>query len=652
MELYGYAGKILYVNLTNSEIWETPLDPELAVRFIGGWGINHKLYYDLVPSRVEPLAPENALIVGTGILNGTMVPGASRTYIAYKHPLSGTVGSAPGTGIFSNMLKSAGYDHVVITGKAMEPVYLVISQGSVELCDARGLWGIKDTFDTVYALRSAYEPCSIIAIGPAGEHLVNISVTNIDSGQGGIGEGGMCAVMGSKNLKAIVAVQGATPVRVAHPRRLQKAVDEVLERIRTYPRLNGLRDGGGWYMMRGGAFGSEIIPQNQDEIKAEAEAFEAHKRSRSIIACACCPVAGRERIYLAEGKYAGMLSYSSLMTYGLTPNMIMTDTEELVPNMLKTFLNYDQLVKYEDVLNRYGVDMFLFGGIIQLLLARYEDGTITRQDIDGFELERHFDTLMELARMAAYREGLGDIIADGIVSVCNRIGLDPEKDAIHIKGWNRANDPRISGLDTNIISELTRPRGGISCAGGTHPASYLTGQPVDRWLRYAREQGLTKEAEERIFTATSFNPARLVKWMHSYFSVLQSLGFCGRLYIERFHDLGIMAEYYSAITGTEISPVELLNIGERNWNLNKLLNIREGFNRNDDRPPEAWFKPLKIKGTKTELFLMDYYRTVQLNRQDVEKLLDDYYDECGWDKGTSAPTSKKLKKLGLEDITF
>ena len=161
---------------------------------------------------------------------------------------------------------------------------------------------------------------------------------------------------------------------------------------------------------------------------------------------------------------------------------------------------------------------------------------------------------------------------------------------------------------------------------------------------------MSGEAEKRVFTATSFNPARLSKWMHSYFSVLQSLGFCGRLYITRFHDLPIITEYYSAITGVEVTSSELLKSGERNWNLYKILNVREGFSRKDDRPPEAWFKPLKI-GEK-EFPLMDYYKTTKLTRQAIERLLDDYYDECGWDKETTAPTPEKLKELDLEDIKF
>ncbi|MFC1971236.1 aldehyde ferredoxin oxidoreductase N-terminal domain-containing protein [Chloroflexota bacterium] len=640
MELGGYVGSILYINLTTSQSSEEPLDPELAIKYVGGWGINHKLYYDHIPPRIEPLSPDNPLIIGTGPFPGTTIPGSSRTYITYKHPLSGTIGSAPGSGVFSCMLKSAGYDHVVIIGRARKPTYLKISEYGVELCDAGALWG-RDTYETVFALRNEYEPCSVIAIGPAGENLVNISVTHVDSGQGALGQGGMPAVMGSKNLKALVVIQGTRPVTVAYPDRLKKVINRVLERVATYPRLSGLREGGGWYMLRGGMGGTALVMHNKGEAENEANAFERHKRSRRNIACACCPVACRERIDLLDGEYAGLTFYHSL-------------TAGASLNMLGFKLSYDQLVKYNDTMNRYGVDRMFFSNTLQVLFDLYEDGSLSKQDIGDLELERGFNFIMNLATMVAYRQGFGDTIADGIISVCKKLSLDPERDVIHIKGWNRVGDPRIAGMSTGFdgFSQLVDPRGPTGSPGSTSPPSYQPREPIERWIRYAHEQGLPKEAEGRIFGENEFNVARLAKWMHSYFSVLQNLGFCGRLYITRFHDLASMTEYYSALTGVELAPNELLRSGERNWNMLKILNTREGFSRGDDRPPNAWFKPLRIKDAQMESRLLDYYGRTELYKQDIEELLDDYYDESGWYKDTTAPTSEKLSELDLVDTTL
>jgi aldehyde:ferredoxin oxidoreductase len=292
-----------------------------------------------------------------------------------------------------------------------------------------------------------------------------------------------------------------------------------------------------------------------------------------------------------------------------------------------------------------------FKNTLGLLFSLYDEGRISKSDLCGLELKRDFESILNIARMVAYRRGFGDDIANGIIHVCRRIGLDPEKDVMHIKGWNRVNDARLSGANPSMLSQMIEVRGATGNAGATHPPAYQPGQPPDRWLKYAREQGLPPEAEARIFTDSAFNPARLLKWMHSYWSVLQTLGFCGRLYITRFHDLATITEYFRAVTGRDMSPAELLTRGEQNWNMNKLLNIREGFGRADDRPPEAWFEPLRVNGLEHELKLMDYYRTRVLSRQDVESLMDDYYDESGWDKETTAPTPEKLKMLGLEDFS-
>jgi len=377
----------------------------------------------------------------------------------------------------------------------------------------------------------------------------------------------------------------------------------------------------------------------EEAARREAEAFEAHQRSRSNIACPNCPVACRERIRLTEGRFAGLLSYNTMTTGGGL-------------NVAGIRMNYNQMVKYHDLMNRYGVDLMFFNHMVSLLLNLSEAGALLPASLQGSTLRRDYDALLELARQVAFREGIGDVMAEGIVALCRYFGLDPERDVQHIKGWNRVMDARLTGANTLMMSQLTEPRGPTGFAGTTHPPAYQQGQPPDRWLKYAREQGLPPEAEARVFTSDGFNPGRLLKWTHAYWSTLQSLGFCGRLYITRFHDLAVMADYLAAVTGEELAPEALLAKGEQNWTLNKILDVREGFSRNDDRPPAAWFEPLKLPGLKKELYLMDYYRTRRLSREDVAGLLDDYYDECGWDGQTTAPRPETLKRLGLEDIAF
>jgi aldehyde:ferredoxin oxidoreductase len=176
----------------------------------------------------------------------------------------------------------------------------------------------------------------------------------------------------------------------------------------------------------------------------------------------------------------------------------------------------------------------------------------------------------------------------------------------------------------------------------------MPGRPIDMHIMHARRIGIPDEAIERIFGPQSYNVGRLTKHAEDWFSLFNCLGQCHRLYIHRFHSIEGFVEFYSAITGIETTPAKLLKAAERAWNMHKLLNVRAGFSREDDRPPKAWFKPLKA-GEKV-LPIKDYFGTATLTQEDVESFLDDYYDERGWDKRSGAPTPEKLKELGLEAL--
>jgi len=242
MTIPGYTGRILYVDLTNRRTRTEPLDPEFVGTLIGGWGINNRLVYDLVSPGTDPLSPQNLIVIGAGPFAGTMIPGAAKIVTTTRFPINGAYASAAGGGSFAIMLKSAGYDHVVISGRSELPVFLNISEEKVELCDATDLWG-RDSFETIDELRSRYEPCSVIPIGQAGENLVKISITSVDKA-GTLGRGGLPAVMGSKNLKAIVVQQGTMETSVAHRLTLQKLVNHLHERIMKWPGRQLIQENG------------------------------------------------------------------------------------------------------------------------------------------------------------------------------------------------------------------------------------------------------------------------------------------------------------------------------------------------------------------------------------------------------------------------
>jgi len=651
MGLPGYAGNILYINLTSGSIRKEPLDAEMVRTYIGGAGILNKLAYDLIPLEADPLSPENAIIIGTGPFNGTMIPGCSEVMIVYKSPLNGSFTHSNGGGCFSHFLKSSGYDHLVITGRSNKPVYLKIHDEDVELCDATDLWGM-DVFDTTDELRRRHEPCSVIPIGQAGENLVNISVAQIDKG-GTVGSGGLCAVMGSKSLKAVVVVQGTKGITVADPKRLQKLADEILARVEKYHLRDEMMKGGAMAMTAGwvpegmvAKNSSVLIPFPPNSKELQAEMYEIHKRSRKKIACITCPMSDKDRLDVAE---RGMVTYDTAV---FAAGAIMTASPAYGHRAVGSPLDrYADALRFFDMTNRYGIDrVYSFQGLIDFVVTLYEDGVITKEDTGGLELNRGFDTLLKLTKMTAFREGFGDILADGVLGAARRIGKGVDKYVQNtIKGQFVIFDPRIMGLGPMQFEAMVFPGRTLNVAAGMGAATYSPGWPIRELRRQADRCGVPEEAIERIFTDDSFNVGRLAKHGEDFFNLFNMFGQCHRLYISRFYSMQILADLYSAVTGIEATPTDLKLASERVWNLWKLLNYRAGFDRKDDQPPEIWFEPLK--GPDKEYHLTDYFLTTPLTRKDVNGFLDDYYDERGWDKKTSLPTAGKLRELGLERLT-
>lgn len=617
----GYAGNILFVDLSDGKIRKEPLDPELARAFIGGGGINQKLAYNLIPPKADPLSPENAIIIGAGPFSGTIVPGSSELSITFKLPLNGGIATSCGGGHFPPMLKFSGYDHVVITGRAPKPVYLKIHDDDVELRDAGDLWGL-DGWDTVDALRRRHEPCSIIPIGPAGENLVRISMTFIDKG-GTVGYGGLPAVMGSKNLKAMVAVQGTREIRIADRLRLQRAVDQMMERVMSYRLRPTLLEGGTYAMTSGWIGGVESWA-------------EIHKNCRKTLACPSCPMGDKELIRIKEGEYAPMAAY-------------MTDFMGEFEFSSKTALdNYNRAVYRRDLMNREGICRLNLANLMNMVVSLYNQGIITKEDTGGIELEGgpDYNTTLRLIHMISHREGFGDLLAEGGLRAAWKLSPGSEKHLIHIKGCAPIIEPRLDGFHSMAFSQMVHPGRPHYAPGGI--GIYMPGRSIDMHISHARRIGIPGETIERIFSPDSYNVGRLTKHALDWYSLFNCAGLCHRLYIHRFHSIESFTEFYSAITGIDTTPAELLKTGERAWNLYKILNVRAGFNRQDDRAPQAWFEPIKMGDE--EIPMRDYFGHAITTREDTERALDDYYDECGWDRQTSAPTPEKLKELGLEAL--
>lgn len=632
MSMPGYAGKILHVDLSSGKSAERPLDLELCRRFLGGYGMNNVLAHEFIPPLADPLSPENAIIIGCGPFNGTVIPGSSELSITTKFPINNAIATGCGGGFFPIMMKSAGYDHIVITGRSRKKMVLVIRQEGVDCVEAEELWG-KDIFDTVDELRARYPFSSVIPIGPSGENLVPVSVTSIDK-LGTVGAGGLPAVMGSKNIKAIVAVQGEAPTQVADPGRLFKIIDSHLEKVMAYHLRPNL--------VREGAMGITADWRGTGSKGASEETIQKiaqlHTAARRTMACPTCPMADKESVCLPDDPEIGKTYLTAFM--GPRSDYGAAEGEEV----------FRRNMRMMDLENRLGVDYHNFPATLKMMTDLYQRGVINRETTGGVELDGSYETTLKLLDMTARREGFGNILAQGMAGALRLIDLIPDEHGAHVKGYHALMEARLNAMGTMEFESVVNPRGGVVASGAVGAPSYNPMRPVDQYLKQCKRLGMSDEDMRRIFSESTFNAARLTVHAEDWFSLHNCLGLCHRLYISRFQSIEAIQAMFSAVTGMELSCEELKQAAERSWVLWKILNARVGFDRKDDRPPRTWFTPLKVG--EEEFKLTDYYRTVELDEGDIQRMLDDYYQERGWEKESGLPSRPKLEELGLEEYDW
>jgi aldehyde:ferredoxin oxidoreductase len=276
----------------------------------------------------------------------------------------------------------------------------------------------------------------------------------------------------------------------------------------------------------------------------------------------------------------------------------------------------------------------------------YERGVITSEDTGGIEMKNDLDTALRLLRMTAYCEGIGKVLADGASGVVRWLGEGRSDDVAHIKGNSVVRDPRMGGMGTMEFEQMTTPRGAHVSAAGS--PSYDPGRSLADFVRHGERMGASAESLARLEESGVFNPGQYSRYSEDWYALFNCLSLCNRAQVNRFYHVNTIAALYSALTGIETGPEELMLAAERAWTVGKLLNVREGFDRRQDRPPATWFRPMTRGGE--EHVITDYERTRTLTQQDVEGFLDDYYDERGYDVGTGLPTVEKLEELGLEDL--
>lgn len=653
----GYIGRILDVNLTTKGIAVVRLEEETVRNFLGGVGLGARILYEEVGPSVDPLSPENVVIVATGPLSGTMAPTNGRTEVITKSPLTGSIGRGNFGGWWGPRLKLAGFEAIVIRGKSDSPVYLWINDERIELRSAEHLWG-KDTWETTNALKEELaKDISVLAIGQAGENLVKFACPVADYCHAP-GRSYAGCVMGAKKLKG-VAVRGTGKVPIAKPERFKTAVTNATSRIVSYPERGLRMTTGSNYLVRDAAR-LEVVPSRN----FQTGVLPTDSDSWSL------PESAQKHLVAVKGYYGYHCTYSEY--YGCD---LMAEVKEgpyaglRLGGICYSFPGWEwgakcgiksfpAMWKCRELCNRYGMDQTT---PIPFALDLYDRGIITRDDTGGLELNwGNESAIQDLIGRIAYREGFGDVLAEGSVRAAEKIGKGAEKCALTIKGMEiLVADPRTVSWAVNI-GTLVCLRGGDDL-DTTHT---LYDDTIPGWVRevgWDEETYLKwlvdwvdmpRDVKEQIFGSppnVDFfhidhleGKAALVRWCGDCVSVTNALGLC--LFATNYsHALGPthFAELYSACTGWDMTPSEIVKTGERIFNLMKAYIVREGFTRKEDDWPERFYqKPWPTGPLKGRV----------ADREKINKLLDEYYELRGWDKRKGVPTKGKLIELGLDYV--
>lgn len=606
----GYMGKILHVDLTENRLWDEPLNETYARDFVGGSTLAARYAFERVTPHTDPLGPENPLIFMTGPLVGTAMPSAGRFSVCALSPLTGLWGESNSGGFFGPELRFAGYDGILITGKATQPVWLSIVEGNATLHDATDLWGL-DSYATQKAVRTqlAQPRARVACIGPAGETGARMAAVMNDHGRAA-GRSGMGAVMGAKGLKAI-GVRGSAHVPLAAPEELHAVVKEIIGALDEDMTAMSLRLAGtAGYVDMGLMYGDMPVRYFQQGEWPEGSNLSGvlmveNYQNRNT-ACYRCPIAcGRETRAPAYGleKVDGP-EYETVAALG---SLLLISDQEAV-------------IVAGHLCNVYGLDTISTGVTLALACELFERGRLTAADTGGLEI-RYGDvtTLHTLIEMMGKGEGFGRILAEGNRALAARYGV-PELDAT-VNGLELPmHDPRAFSAMAAIYA--LSPRGACHMQGDMY--SVDTGQGI------AWELGI--EPGERF--ESSELKGRMAARQQAWRGLYNALILC------QFQNPGVepLLRALNAITGWEVTAEALLTLGKRGVTLKRLLNLQRGLTRAEERLPELLRQPLD-GGTEGHV-------------PDLEPLLAGAYAEYGWDRTTGAPTPATLEALGLHRLPY
>jgi len=611
----GYAGRILHVDLTEGKTWVEEPAEEFYRRYLGGNGFVAYYLLKELPKGADPLGPENVLIFATGTITGIPVAGAGRSCVGAKAPLTGGYGEADVGGFFGAELKRAGFDAIVVRGRAPKPVYLWIHEGEVELRPAEHLWGTK-THECQEAIQEELDDSRVrlAMIGPAGEKLVRFACV-INDLRHAAGRTGLGAVMGSKNLKA-VAARGKGQVPVADP--------EGLRELARWMRENWKEKAGELYELGtdGGLLGlSEIgaLPTRnfQDGQFEGAEKITGTAMRDTILigreGCFACPIRCK-RVVKVEDEYQvdpiyGGPEYETVASFG--SNCGIDDLKAIA--------------KAHELCNAYGLDTISTGMAVSFAMECFENGLLTLEDTGGLELRfGNAQAMVELTRQICEREGLGDLLAEGPLAAARKIGSGAERYVLHVKGQP-------------FPMHECRTRHGqalgyaVSPTGADHMHNFWDGsmakEPLPESLRSLGVYQSVPQTELNYHKVRAYTYVTNWQWLHNH------LGHC--MFIPWSREQ--IVQLVRAITGWETNMWELFKVAERGVTMARVFNLREGLGRRDDVLPERVATPFVTKTVNEK----------PVPPEVLDEHVSIFYGMMGWDPETGVPTGPRLQELDI-----
>lgn len=623
---FGYNGKILHVNLTTKEIVVEEQFEEFYRKYLGGPGIG--LYYLLREDvlNTNPLGPENILVFAPGLLTGTPSPCVPRYTVMAKSPLTGALGKSEAGGFWAPQLKQAGFDAIVVKGKADKPVYLWINNGEVEIRSAEHIWG-TETAEAEEIIRQELgdQKVQVAQTGPAGENQVLYAgITNDLSHFNG--RNGLGAVMGSKNLRAI-AVRGTQSLELSASEKMKEIFKWVGQEIKVHPLSSALHNFGTPAGITTVNAGGSLPTRNwQDGVFEQAEDIGVEKLNNYLVekgGCYGCAIRCKRVVEIqneavtVERRYGGP-EYETLAAIGSNCGIS----------------NLELVCKANEVCNRYCMDTISAGMAISFAMECYEKGLITKEDTDGLELNfGNEEVILPLLSKIAKREGIGNLLADGTKLAAKKIGQGSEKYIVEVKGQEvPMHDPRVK---TGLGLQYALSFNGADHWFAQHDPFFATKDGFG-----TQAMALLGLSEPVGVTDLGVNKVKLILYTSYLISLYDMLGACALGFVARsVVPLKSLVELVEAATGWETSLWELMKAGERSHAMGRTFNTRCGLTRKDDRLPAKFFNPIN-KGPLDGKMPID--------ERAFQEAVDLYYEMAGWDKERGSLSRGKLAELGLE----